>query len=677
MNYKHFKALETFKQNNPRIDGFQEAFSVKAKTVEIKILDDSVFRNYLKSKKLPDGLEKEALKVAEELKQFSETQKLVVRRAYVVPGLENPPGPRFLGLKPNEVVSAVRKTYDFAIEHEYYTKKGSQIAVFLTPFVDPKPLSMPIKRGVQLPYGGYATPLNKEASRVEVFAVWGNNEGVQSFDAVDRYVVNAERKMVLEKDTPQKTLMFCTTKKSQSDKIGVPQDKQFEQVLSDLEVLEAARVVRELTQKYGPRRVEFSFDGKDTIVFNESVPYTPYERKITKLDKKGTILKVANDEDVQKLQELDEKEVEKTILYIDRKIVEERAYDTLNSLASLPSKFTVLYPGLSATAHAMRVLNDFGHVAIVVGNRTFKEGEDVIIKTKNGQITIDLVAKESIRNLIVHLYDARLYGRESVGGKAINLSLLKSKGFNAPHGEVFTTKFFNEIVTKIIGKKELSQLEKSEIPDAELVARITKKKFSIPDRLWKKVFKTAGFKKNIKYAVRSSANLEDHQEHSFAGQFKTFLNVGFDDIRDKTTEVIRDTFDPRIAQYLKAVGKPWSVKMAVVIQEMVDVDKAGVVFGKDIQTGNEDFIVIDVARGLGEGVVEGTAKTQRIIYSKNQNNLISKSQGEAKRILSRMEIDALIEMALSVERLMGETQDIEWAIDKKGNIWLLQTRVLG
>lgn len=171
MNYKYFKTLDTFKQNNPRINGFRELFSVKAKTAKIKILDDSVFKNYLKNKKLPNDLKEETLKVFNELKQFSETQKLIVRRAYVVPGLENPPGPRFLGLKLNEVVNAIRKTYDFAIKHEYYAEKGSQIAVFLTPFADPQPLSVPIKRGVQLPYGGYAAPLNKKASRVEVFAV--------------------------------------------------------------------------------------------------------------------------------------------------------------------------------------------------------------------------------------------------------------------------------------------------------------------------------------------------------------------------------------------------------------------------------------------------------------------------------------------------------------------------
>ena len=118
------------------------------------------------------------------------------------------------------------------------------------------------------------------------------------------------------------------------------------------------------------------------------------------------------------------------------------------------------------------------------------------------------------------------------------------------------------------------------------------------------------------------------------------------------------------------------IKMAVVIQEMVDVSKSGVIFGKDIQTGNEDFIVIDVAKGLCEGVVDGVAKTQRIYYSRNKNQIINQTCGEIKSILNKIEISSLIEMTNSVEKLMGGIQDIEWAIDKKNNIWVVQSRDL-
>lgn len=639
--------LGTFNQSNQRIDGFKEIFSVGGKTTEIKIIGDEVFRYYFENKSFPSGFEHQLLKVADGLKDYSETKTLVVRRAYVVPGLENPPGPRFLGLKLNQVLESVKKIYDFAIENDYHVKENSQIVVFIHPFADPKPLTLPIKAETALPYGGYAAPLNKEASRIEVFAVWGNNEGVQSFDAIDRYIINTDRSIIMTKDVPQKNLMLCTTQTSQSDKIRVPPDKQFEQVLNDGEILEVARVVKELTVKYGLRRTEFSFDGDDSIIFNESAKYEISEKKNTKIDKKGIVKTVSSEKEIEELKLLTELEISKTIVYIDKKIIEDRAYDLLNNIAGLPTKFTVLYPGLSATAHAMRILNDFGHTAVVVGNRIFKNGQEILVKVTNNQVLIEELSKSNIKNLLINLYDARLFGIDIVGGKANNLSLLKSRGFNVPHGWVVTTNFHDKVTSKETFQKT-----------------------------WEQISASLQLDPNKKYAVRSSATVEDKLEHSFAGQFSTYLNINAKEVSKKVFEVIESANNKQVITYQEALGKSKPIKMAVVIQEMVDADKSGVVFGKDLQTGNEDIVVIDVVKGLGEGVVDGVAKTQRITYSRNLNQIKNNNDGESKIILDKVEISSLIEMALSVERLMGKIQDIEWAIDKQDNIWLVQSRDL-
>ena len=639
--------LGDFAQANQRIDGFKEIFAVGGRTVEVRIVGETVFQYYLAHKRLPTGFEYEVLKTARELGAMSQTQTLVVRRAYVVPGLENPPGPRYLGLKPSEVSDAIKKIYDFAIENDYHLKEGSQIAVFIHPFVDPKPVSTPIKFNQALPYGGYAVPLNKLASRVEVFAVWGNNEGVQSFDAIDRYVVDANRQIIIDKDVPQKDLMLCTTERSQSEKIDVPVDRQFEQVLGDNEILEAARVVKELTARHGLRRVEFSYDGREGIIFNESARYEIVEKKLRNFDKRGTVKIVSNEKDIDNLKELSETQVEKTIVYVDKRIVEERCYDLMNNIAGLQNKFTVLYPGFSATAHAMRVLNDFGHTAVVVGNRVFKEGEEILVKAAKGQVSIESLDKGTNGNYVVNLYDARLFGKETVGGKAANLSLLKAKGFKVPHGWVITTKVFDQIYER---GKTLTQL-------------------------WPKILSNLDLTDKKRYAIRSSANAEDQLEHSFAGQFHTFLKVDRSQLQTRIAQVMESVFSKQVRTYLNSVNTKYPLKMAVVIQEMVDADRSGVIFGKDLQTGNTDSVVIDVARGLGEGVVDGVAKTQRIIYSRNQNDIVN-DQAHDRKLLTKVEINALIEMAFSLERLMGRTQDIEWAIDKQGGVWVIQTRDL-
>lgn len=632
--------LSSFSKKNPRIQGFREIFSVGGKTTEIKILDDNVFRYYLAHKELPEELIYQIQKISEVIKDASVTKTMVVRRGYVVPGLENPPGPRFLGLKPTEVVEAIIKIYKFAIEHEYYRDKNSQICAFFYPFADPEPLELPLKSSAALPYGGYAVPNNEQSSRVQILATWGNNEGVQLFDSIDLYTVDTERKIIIEKNVPQKTLMLCTTTKSQSEKVIVPQDKQFEQVLSDAEILETARIVNELDKKYGLRRVEFSFDGKDGIVFNESSPYQISISDAESINKHGFISVITKQTDIKRLNLLSSKEVEKTIIYIHKSVVENRAYDILNAVAGLSHKFTVLYPGLSATAHAMRILTDFGHTAIVVGNRSFKNGEELIIKTKDGQIVIDSVTNSALKNYILHLYDAQLFSKELVGGKAFNLSILKSKGFNVPHGFVLTTVF-----------TESKNREK----------------------IWAEINSSGKFKTDRKYAVRSSANVEDNIGHSFAGQFESFLNIKSEKIFEKVSEVIKSSEKESVIKYVTALNKDLKIRMAVVIQEMVNAEFAGVAFGKNIETGNEDQIVIDIAKGLGQGVVEGTTKTQRIYYSRVRDEIKTEKNSE-KGFLTRLQIDSLIEMTQSLENLMGARQDIEWAIDKTGQIWIIQTR---
>jgi pyruvate,water dikinase len=301
----------------------------------------------------------------------------------------------------------------------------------------------------------------------------------------------------------------------------------------------------------------------------------------------------------------------------------------------------------------MRVLNDFGHTAIVVGNRRFKNGDKVEVKINDLEISVDKISEKNIRKYMLNLHDAKLYGTEVVGGKAMNLSTLKSKGYNVPHGFVITTAFFEQVVK-----------------DGKVDKKLYKEQIA-------KIINGINHKKGLQYAVRSSANVEDSKEYSFAGQFDSYLFVPFSQLEEKILQVLESTFSKNVKTYASSVNKKGvakGIKMAVIVQEMVDADKAGVVFGKDVQTGSEDLVVIDVVKGVAEGVVEGTAETQRIIYSKNKDTV--RIVSGSTRYLDRFEIDTLVEMIYGVEQLMGEIQDIEWAIDKRGNFWVIQSRPL-
>ena len=643
---KFYYELAEFTKKNPRIQGFKELYSVGGKTVNVKIIDHDIFAYYRRHSSFPAGFERDIIKMVEILKESSKTKTLVVRRAYVVPGLDNPPGPRFLGLQSHEVIDSLKKLYDFAIEQKYHTLKGSQICAFIYPFADPEPIDAS-KTISSLPYGGYAVPLNDDVTKVEIFATWGNNEGVQSLNSIDRYIVNTQRMIIESKAIPQKDVMLATTTRKQSEKMKVPMAKQFEQVLSDAEILEVARVVKDLKNQYDLRRVEFSYDGISSIVFNESIPYRIIDADYTDFTSTGHVFVVNDWSDISKLVSLTDKEIRKTIVYIVKAIVEERKYDILNSIATLRNKCVVLYPGLSATAHAMRVLTDFGHKAFVVGNKVFENGDHITITVKDLQVFIQRAKVSQYNDYYVSLYDAHLEDTNHIGGKARNLSILKSKGINTPHGIVLTTTYCDKAVVQI--KSSQGDYE------SELLA----------------ILKAANLKKDVMYAVRSSANLEDNSKYSFAGQFESYLNVSYEDIPKAVEKVICSLRNNHIDSYLGAIGKKVEdLKMAVVVQEMIDAEKSGVTFGIDIQTNNDDLIIINVKEGLADGIVDGTSQTHKIIYSRSRGRLITPES----QMLDKQELQTIIEMTMSLERLMGARQDIEWAIDKKHRLWILQTR---
>lgn len=667
--------LEEHNEQNPRIDGFKEIYSVGGKITPVKILGHKLFEFYLKNKKLPKDVSYKIAKYANEFSKLSNTKELVLRRAYVVSDIENPPGPRFIGIKPEEIERYIFELYDFAIKHNYHNTINSRICGFFYPFADPKPLSFPLEANAKLPYGGSAIPLNRNSSRVEVLAVWGNNEGVQSFDAIDSYIVNTDRMIILEKNIPQKNIMLVTTRRKQSDEEQVPLDKQFEQVLSDAEIIETARIVKELSKKYGLRRIEFSYDGVDSLIYNESAPYEIKTDIAKHLKIVGNVFAIKSNKDVEKVREFDGSDVNNNILCVDRSIVRGRNYDLLNNIASLSSKFTILYPSLSANAHAMRILSDFGHTAIAVGNRDFANGEKISIKTdETGTITIDTFSDENLSKYLVNLYDAKLYGTRLVGGKATNLSVLKSKGFNVAHGFVLTTNFFDEVVSATLGVKVTEELNNASI-NLKDINKYYKRTFVVADELWKKVKDSFKINNSIKYAVRSSANVEDQRAHSFAGQFETYLNVEPNELKENVLKVIKSMFNQNVARYFVALERKWDCKMAVVLQEMVDAYKSGVIFSKDIQTENNDLIVIEAKLGLADGVVDGVSKSEKIVYSRDRATIVNK-YNYRKGVLNMVEINALVNMIVNIEQLMGGSQDIEWAIDKEGRLWIVQARGL-
>jgi len=198
-------------------------------------------------------------------------------------------------------------------------------------------------------------------------------------------------------------------------------------------------------------------------------------------------------------------------------------------------------------------------------------------------------------------------------------------------------------------------------------------------------------------AVRSSATAEDLPTASFAGQQASFLNVkGNKELLDSVKECFASLYEPRAIFYRAKQGFKHA-SIAVVVQKMINSEKAGVMFTVNPATG-KDEIIIEACWGLGETLVSGRVTPDIYIASKD-GKLIDKKIGlkelmrvrdlatdkteeipvprdkKGKQILTEDEIAKLAHYGVILENHYGKPQDIEFAIERN-RIYIVQTRAI-
>ncbi len=306
--------------------------------------------------------------------------------------------------------------------------------------------------------------------------------------------------------------------------------------------------------------------------------------------------------------------------------------------------------------------------------------------------------------------DIGLSDRPSVGGKGGSLGELIRAGIPVPPGFVVRTAAFERFLSRLekdepirsrveaLGSQELdkilplsqhlrARLERAPLPDdvnSEILAAYTE---------------LCGRDSNPPLAVRSSATTEDAADASFAGLQDTYLwTIG----AQATLRYVRSCWAsiysaPSITYRRKREMPESSVAMAVVVQAMVNAQKAGVMFTRSPMTGDRSVVTIEGAWGLGSSVVSGEVTPDRFVIGKITGEISVReisdkhiqqlpapgggiqdveTPEELRRVpcLSDAEITALRDIARKVERHYGRPQDIEWAIDHAGEIRLLQSR---
>jgi pyruvate,water dikinase len=299
------------------------------------------------------------------------------------------------------------------------------------------------------------------------------------------------------------------------------------------------------------------------------------------------------------------------------------------------------------------------------------------------------------------------------GGKMAHLSEVKTMlNFSVPEGFSITAyayKIFiahNNLAERI--NDRLSTISLSDLQELNAVSREIQEMIlnaevpeEIEDAIRNEVEKLrfTVHRSLFTVSVRSSAILEDG-ELSFAGQYSTFLNVPLDSIIQKYKEVVASLFTPRAIFYCKTKGfSEDEMVMPVGILEMVDSKTGGVMYTKDPNDPDKNTVIINAVWGLGKPVVDGTLEPDYYIVDKKTSAILDKKvsiqetmtichpEGDIKEVatpdeikdmpcLSDDQIKALTEYANELEKYYGAPQDIEWAIDKSNQIYILQSRQL-
>jgi pyruvate,water dikinase len=285
-----------------------------------------------------------------------------------------------------------------------------------------------------------------------------------------------------------------------------------------------------------------------------------------------------------------------------------------------------------------------------------------------------------------------------VGGKAWNLLRLRDRGFLVPRFWIVPRGHFDRVVALCRSTID-GALSDGALGDARsAAARIGEaiRACPVPTDLTAELMDVLAA--GQLFAVRSSAVGEDSRDHSFAGMLDSVLNVPRCDVASAIQRVWASAFSARALLYRQRKGLTLEqTATAVIVQEMVQAVSAGVLFTRDPEDGARS-IVISAGLGLGQGVVEGAVETDtyrvgwedgpwsaEVPVKRSRIVLADAGRGGTREeripprrgrrpALDRAQLRRLRRLGREVESALGGPQDIEWAHDAEGRLFVLQAR---
>jgi pyruvate,water dikinase len=296
---------------------------------------------------------------------------------------------------------------------------------------------------------------------------------------------------------------------------------------------------------------------------------------------------------------------------------------------------------------------------------------------------------------------------ERVGGKGASLARMVAAGLPVPPGFHITTDAYDRFVDENrLADGILSAVAQARANDPPTLDRASEQiqsliaQGTIPGDIAEMIRQQyAGLGADIPVAVRSSATAEDLPDMSFAGQLETYLNIrGGDEVIDAVKRCWASLWTGRAIGYRQRQEiRPEDVSIAVVVQQLVEAQVAGVLFTVNPVTGARDELMINAAWGLGEAIVSGRVTPDTIVINKQTGAIASQeiagkeimtvrldqgtreepvpAEKRSRAALEPAQVAELARLGIKIEQLYGQAMDIEWAMCD-GRTYIVQARLV-
>ncbi|OZM82584.1 PEP/pyruvate-binding domain-containing protein [Pseudonocardia sp. MH-G8] len=283
----------------------------------------------------------------------------------------------------------------------------------------------------------------------------------------------------------------------------------------------------------------------------------------------------------------------------------------------------------------------------------------------------------------------------TTGGKGASLAALTRAGLPVPPGFHVTTAAYRHFVQRHGLQDEIVAAAGTEEAADRIAALFAA--HEVPDEIAAPIREAYAALGAPAVAVRSSATAEDLPGASFAGQQDTFLDVsGADDVIDAVRRCWASLWTARAISYRRREGiGPGDVALAVVVQELVDADAAGVLFTADPVTGATGRMVVNATWGLGESLVGGHVTPDELVLDAATGAVRERRTGDkavmtvrtpegpverpvpddrrAAPVLDDAGAAALVVLGRRIATHYGRPMDVEWT-RSRGEFAIVQAR---